>query len=735
MNLKEELNEKQYQAVVDDSQYLRIIAGAGSGKTRVLTFRIAHLIQDEGIESSRILAFTFTNKVANEMKVRAAKLINQDEPRRLNISTFHSWCARFLRQEIGGLGLSRSFAILDDEDQKRTIKLVADEMGIARNDDIVKDALKFIQYKKMEGKLPGDVVIDSRSAKSKQLLEFFVRYEKKKNSMNSIDFDDLIIYSVRILKTNEEVRIRWDNKYDYILVDEFQDTNDIQFELLTLLAKRSTSIYVVGDPDQTIYTWRGANQKVILDINKIYMPMKTIILDQNYRSTSTILSASNELISYNKERVKKDLFTLNGVGDPIDLNRFTKSDEEGRYVVNTICELKKRDPDFHYGDIAVLYRSSYLSLKVENALTNRRIAYKVYGGLKFYQRKVVKDCLAYFRLMVNEDDDVSFERIINVPRRKIGDTSLILIKTEAEKAGLSMIKYLKSIQDYQTKIPSRVLNSINDLFKEMTITQNKLTENLEAYSEVLNSFLQNIGYIDYIQLMDNEDEGRENEENVEALIEDVRTFLKQNPESSFIDYLENTAIMSAQDEISDTDCVTLMTIHTAKGLEFKYVFLIGLAEAVFPNARALDERSSSGLEEERRLCYVAFTRAKKHLYLSYNEDYNYATTHNNIPSRFIKEAGLKPKNNFVPNYNHSSSTPLYRMDLDKPERIFDRKVNTVDLSDLKKVEWSVGDVAIHKTFGEGKIISVEDDIIVVDFVNFGEKTLMGNHPFLTKKNK
>jgi DNA helicase II / ATP-dependent DNA helicase PcrA len=733
MNLKNELNEKQYEAVVDDSQYLRIIAGAGSGKTRVLTFRIAHLIQDEGVESNRILAFTFTNKVANEMKVRAAKLISEEDPRRLNISTFHSWCARFLRQEITNLGLTRSFNILDDEDQKRTIKLVADDLGIPRSDDFVKDATSFIRAKKMQGKLPNDVVIDRRSQNSVKLLEFFKLYEKKKNAMNSVDFDDLIIYSVLILKQFEDVRARWDNKYDYILVDEFQDTNDVQFELLTLLVKRSTSIYVVGDPDQTIYTWRGANQKVILDINKIYMPMKTIILDQNYRSTSTILSASNKLIAHNKERVKKDLFTMNGEGDPIDLNRFRRGEEEGKYVVNTICELKKRDPDFHYGDVAVLYRSSYLSLKIENALTNRRIGYKVYGGLKFYERKSVKDCLAYFRILINEDDDVSFERIINVPRRKIGDTSLVLIKTEASKAGLSMIKYLKSIQDYQTKIPARVLNSINDLFHEMTIVQNKLTENLEAYSEVLFSFMKDIGYMDYLQLNDDEEKAREDEENVEALISDVRVFLKDNPESNFTDYLENTALMSAQDEISDVDCVSLMTVHTAKGLEFKYVFVVGLADSVFPNARAVDERCSAGLEEERRLCYVAFTRAKKHLYLSYNEDYNYSTAHNNIPSRFIKEAGLEPKSGFMPNYGNRSNEPLYRMDLDKPERMFERRQNTVDLSEVNKVEWAVGDIAIHKAFGEGTVVSVEDDVVVINFTNFGEKTLMGNHPFLHKK--
>ncbi len=735
MNLKEELNEKQYEAVIDSSKYLRIIAGAGSGKTRVLTYRISYLIENDICLPYEILAITFTNKVAKEMKERAIKLLdNKVENRDLNIYTFHGFCSRFLRSEINVLGISNNFIIIDDEDQKNILKTIAVELGYKKSDDIVKESLNFIGYQKMKGNLPSDVIL-SNKPKEKDYLKFFEEYEKKKNSMISLDFDDLLIYTIKILKNYEDIRAKYIRRYKHILIDEFQDTNNVQYEIVKLLTGMNTSLYVVGDPDQTIYTWRGADQKIILDIEDDYYPMKTIILNENYRSTSKILNPANKLIGYNKERVKKDLFTSRKDGNDVTLKSFGTSDAEGVFVANKILELKTMNKDFKYSDVAVLYRSSYLSLPIENALVRRAIPYKVYGGLKFYSRKEVKDALAYFKIMINQKDDVSFERIINVPRRKIGDVSIANLKNEAHLANLSMIEYIKEIHLHNTALKSNVINSLTELLSKVDETKDKLIANYEAYSEVLWTFLEEINYIEYLE--EDEDDGGDRVDNVTALIDDIRSYLKENPESSFIDYLNNVSLLSGQDDIDSTNSISLMTVHTAKGLEFKYVFLIGLAQGVFPNQRAIEERSN-GLEEERRLCYVAFTRAKDELFVTYNMSYNYSTGMPNSASQFIKESEIKGKeigNSYVGNdrlykFNYNS---VFESKVSKQENKINKSSNTINISNNNNITWFVGDIAIHKMFGEGKVIDVKDGIITVDFKDFGKKKLLGNHPTLSKK--
>lgn len=737
MNYKNELNEKQYEAVTSNDQYLRIIAGAGSGKTRVLTFRVAYLIKEMGYSPYEILAITFTNKVAREMKERALKLLDDDKNTRLNIFTFHAWCNRFLRTEIKYLDIPSTFMIFDDDDQERCLKLVAEDLGYRKSDPVVKEALSFIHYNKMLGKLPSDVVFKRTNLHDSELMKFFVGYEKKKSSMYALDFDDLLIYSIKILVENEAVREKYRYRYKHILIDEFQDTNDVQYKLLKLLCNEETSIYVVGDPDQTIYTWRGANQKIILDIEKSFSPMKTIILNENYRSTAAILNASNKLISFNKERVPKDLFTEKGEGRAIEVNTFDNGKMEGIFIANKICELKKLQRDFSYKDVCVLYRSSYLSVAIENALVSRRIPYKIYGGLKFYSRREVKDCLAYFHILINEEDDVSFERIINIPRRKIGDTSLTILKTEARENGVAMIPYLRNIHQYGSKLKGSVVSSLDELFKLMDETKLKLDENLEAYSEVLNQFIINIGYYKYLE---DDDDFKDRTENVKALINDVRNYLKEHAESNFVEYLQNVSLLSAQDEIEGIDVVSLMTVHTAKGLEFKNVFVIGMAQGVFPNGRALEERGNEGIEEERRLCYVAFTRAQERLYVSSNREYNYMLKTGNVPSEFLKEAGLIKSRpvlfggqNANNGFGRTNNTPIYKADYNNIYGQETRNNNVINLKINNGITWSIGDAAIHKTFGEGVVKEVDGDIIVIDFKNFGKKTLMANHPSLSKK--
>lgn len=737
MDFKSELNEKQYEAVSDSSQYLRIIAGAGSGKTRVLTYRIAYLLNETETKPYEILAITFTNKVANEMKERTLKLVANVSFKDLNISTFHSWCAKFLRYEIHLLQFPSSFLILDEDDALSLVKNIAVEHSYNKSDKIVKEALSYISFHKMKGELPGDIKTDFLSPRQKECLEFFKEYEKKKNESFYLDFDDLMIYSINILSSFKDVRKKYQNQYKHILIDEFQDTNDIQYKIIRLLTNEDTSLYVVGDPDQTIYTWRGANQDIIMNINRDYSPMKTIILNENYRSTSSILSSANKLIAFNKNRVKKDLFTRNEEGQKIQLTCYDNALSEAIGVSKKIKEIIKDDKEASYKDIAILYRSNYLSLKLENALTARGIPYKIYGGTKFYMRQEIKDCLAYFHILINEDDDLSFLRIINSPKRKIGETSIEKIKEEAQKNGLFIIKYLRNIHNYKTEIRAQVIEKLQDLFIEIDKTKVRLNENLEDYSAVLDEFLKNIKYYDY--LMNDADRGDEKLENVMALKDDIKTFLKFNPESTFDEYLQNVALLSAQDEISGSDNVTLMTVHTAKGLEFKYVFIIGFAKMVFPNNRALLERPIDGLEEERRLAYVAFTRTKKELFVSYNRGFNTILNQNNLPSQFITEAGLKPSYSSESIYgiktNNELDGKIYRYDNNNPyAKKSNADENVINISLDNGIVWHEGDICLHKVFGEGVVENVSmDNIITVNFYSYGRKFLQGSHSALSKK--
>ncbi len=727
-----ELNKDQFEAVTSKDQYLRIIAGAGSGKTRVLTYRIAYLIEFEHISPYNILAITFTNKVAKEMKERVINLIEDQSTSRLSISTFHSFCATFLRKEIGVLGITSSFLIIDDVDQENIIKNIAADHGYKKNDDIVKHTLDFISRNKTKGKLPGDLNVDKLTEEDKKLFNFYVEYERIKSFNAALDFDDLLIYTVLILKSYPEIKEKYNNRFKHVLVDEFQDTNDLQFELLTLICGLNTSLYVVGDPDQTIYTWRGANLKIILDIEKYFYPLTTIVLNQNYRSTTTILNSANSLIKNNAERYPKDLYTSNGKGREIVLKSYDNGIKEGEGVAKNIIEIRQRTPDFKNSDVAVLYRSSYLSLDVEKALMRANIPYNVYGGVKFYNRKEVKDALAYFRLIANEDDDISFDRIVNVPSRKIGDVSVATLKHEASKANMSMVKYLRNIKDYDTELRGAVVGSLLEMIQAIDEVRPKILAKNENNPAELNYFLRKIGYYDYLE---EKEETIDKVANVVRLVEDLEDQFKRDKDYTLEKYLEEVALSSGQDEVDSTDKVKLMTVHTAKGLEFNYVFIIGMNEGVFPNYRSL---SKTKYEEERRLAYVAMTRAKKELYISYHRGHIYATgVESGMPSSFIKEAGLKVQTfSFkTQNYNNANTDRKYRFDLDDPYNLkkVKPKPNVIDLSYYTGLTWKVGDTCVHKTFGLGKVIEVkEDDIIVVDFISFGVKTLLGRHPALSK---
>jgi len=746
------LNQQQLAAVETRSQHVRIIAGAGSGKTRVLTYRISYLISERQADPSRILAIAFTNKVAAEMKDRACKLV-PDSAFFLHVSTFHSFCARFLRAECRSINYPVGFTIFDEDDQQALVKNIAVDFGYKKGDKIVKTALEYIRQKKCRGDYPEDIVIDREAFdEEKECLRFFVAYEKKKTAMFCLDFDDLLLKTIRILSENTDIREKWSHRFDHILVDEFQDTNDVQYKLMKLLITPQTNIYVVGDPDQTIYTWRGANQNIILNFAKEFPDAETIILDRNYRSTKTILDAANLLISKNKKRVPKNLYTLDGAGDPIEIKRLPNAEGEAQYVISQIERLARKSTPPEYRNIAVLYRSSYVTRPFEAEFAAHGIPYRVFGGLRFYQRMEVKDVLAYFRLLLNPLDDVSFERIANVPKRGIGDTSLETIRNEAKAANLSEYNYLLSISPNNSDLSPRVITALTVLLTKMEAVKQKLKDNFEVYSSILKDFITDIGYYEYAAEDESVDEDRA--ANVNALFDDITHFIANNPESTFDDYLQNVTLLTSQDDMNEGNYVSLMTIHIAKGLEFDYVFVISMNEGSFPSMRVENESGHDGKEEERRLAYVAMTRAKKKLFMTCNTGYSFVSDSHAIPSEFFEDAGLKfPPTEYQEGYGDyhsgyghtpkgggwkpaSQGTSSFFSDGDaidpfakEPEPEPEAKPASNGITD-----WKVGDIAVHEKFGEGEVLSIIDNsIIVVNFISCGKKTLLANHPMLSRK--
>ena len=725
------LNEKQLEAVESSSQYVRVVAGAGSGKTRVLTYRISYLISQCHIAPWKILAITFTNKVANEMKNRVVNLI-PDSEKHLTIKTFHSFAAMFLRIEIGVLNYPSNFTILDEEDQLKVIKDIAKDLGYQKKDPIVKQAVNYIGKCKLEGKYPGDITIQHERFEGERVcLEIYEMYEDTKARQFALDFDDLLLKTNQILDSFPEIAARWQNKYEHILIDEFQDTNNTEYHLVKSLMKPSTCLYVVGDPDQTIYTWRGANQDIIVGLEKRFIGLETIVLDQNYRSTQNILDSANKLIAHNKLRVPKDLYTNNGKGDEIIVKAADSTISEAEYVareLNSLINLK----GYKYSDIAILYRSNYITLDFEKAFMAKHIPYVIYGSLKFYQRREIKDVLAYFHLINTPFDDISFERIVNIPKRGIGEKALTTIKERARDLNLNLYAYVLS-DDAMKNCNVKAINNLRTMIARIEITKNKIQNDDEMFAKILEDFITDIGYFNYLN---EEDDGDDRIDNVKSLFEDIRHFLKSNPEATFDEYLQNVALVSAQDDMREEEKVTLMTVHTAKGLEFPVVFIVRFNQGVFPNNRAIMDEGFKALEEERRLAYVAMTRAKERLYLTFASGYSYVTKSELGESQFLKESGntINPGRNGGYNRYNNNNRNTYRNRSDEGFD-FDDEPRRQDFSQVVNdvAGWQVGDIAIHKKFGRGVVIAVEDDdIIKVDFDEHGVKTILGNHPSVSK---
>ncbi len=602
------LNPPQREAVLCTEGPLLVLAGAGSGKTRVLTHRIARLIES-GVPAWAILAITFTNKAAREMRERALSLSGQSADDAW-IMTFHACCARILRRDIEKLGYKRSFSIYDDDDQKSLIKRLLSELNLDEKLYPVQAVRAAISDAKNKLQTPAEWLESAgNDFKAQKIAEVYKQYEKKLKENSALDFDDLLIKTLELLAQHPPVLEYYKQKFQYILVDEYQDTNRAQYELVRLLAGEKRNVCVVGDDDQSIYGWRGADIRNILDFEKDYPDAKVIKLEQNYRSTSSILEAANQVVAHNRGRKEKALWTDAGEGAPIELYEALDERDEAAWVCSKLRELMREK--ITPGDAAVLYRVNAQSRVIEEALVRSGIPYRVYGGLRFYDRKEVKDLVAYLRVLVNPDDEVSLRRIINEPRRAIGDATVDLIASYAQANGLPL--FAAAMDAELVGLPARARMAVMGFASlMMELMEARIDLDPESFVRKL---IEKTGYTKQFEA-DKSDEGRARLENIEEFVGAVAQYQQQNPEGGLEGFLENVALVSDLDNLPETQRpLTLMTLHSAKGLEFPAVFLVGLEEGLFPTTRALFEDEK--LEEERRLCYVGITRAMKRLFISH----------------------------------------------------------------------------------------------------------------------
>lgn len=708
------LNDRQKEAVLYGEGPLLILAGAGSGKTRVLTHRIAYLIEERGVPPYNILAITFTNKAANEMKERVKSLIG-DKLDDLWIGTFHSICVRILRRYIDRLGYSSSFVIYDSYDQKTVVKECIKEMNLDKETYKERSILSTISSLKNTMVTPDEYINENyNSFYNRNVGEIYALYEKKLKSNNGLDFDDLILKTIELLKNNSDVLEYYQRKFRYIFVDEYQDTNKAQYQLVNLLSQKYKNLCVVGDDDQSIYGWRGADISNILNFEEDFPNTKIIKLEQNYRSTKNILDVANSVIKNNYERKDKALWTSNDEGKPIVIKMTSDEREEGDFVANNIEELIQKE-GYNPSDFAILYRTNAQSRIFEEIFMRRNIPYKIVGGLKFYDRKEVKDIIAYLRLIQNPLDDVSLMRIINVPKRGIGNATIEKVEQYAAHRGESLYSALLDVE----QIPGLSKRAENNL-KSFTTMINKFL----AMKEILDlkDFVEEIvngtGYIRELELEDTV-EATSRIENIKEFVSVAVDFEFKNPDGTLEDFLADVSLLSDVDKTEDDfESVTLLTVHSAKGLEFPVVFLVGMEEGLFPIARAIDVESE--LEEERRLCYVAITRAEVQLFISHaNMRTIYGNTNICIPSRFVNEI----PDEFV-------ETEDEKKDMSTKDLIVksftSRKPIVNNNVDAKEV--TVGSKVKHKMWGVGTVVQAVkkggDMELVVAFEEKGIKKLL-----------
>lgn len=695
MDYIEKLNNEQKKAATFKDGPCLVIAGAGSGKTKVLTTRIANLIEN-GVKPYNILAITFTNKAAGEMRERVNNIINAHDA---FIGTFHSFGLKIIRENSALFNLTSAFTLIDTEDQTSIIKKIMKDINITDkmiSPAFIKSKISFIKNNMLSDSEIANFLI---SENEKIAVKIYYEYEKILKRNNTLDFDDLLKKPVELFNSNKEVLEKYQDKFKYILIDEYQDTNEVQYKLVKLLSKKYLNLFVVGDPSQSIYAFRGANYQNILNFEKDFKGCTVIKLPQNYRSTQTILDAANEVISHNKQRKDLDLFSDLGQGVKIKYIRTFNDSMENKRVVDEIQKLCEEG--YNRKDMAIFYRTNAQSRSIEDALVKANIPYKVFGSFYFYKRKEIKDLLAYLKLIANPSDDVSLERVINEPKRKIGDKTIENLREKARSLNISMFEAIDSGKELEFK--NLILNLI-EISKDTSIT----------------------GLIDKTLELSKMKETYENDKSLES---DIRlenlmefrsvseTYEKETGNVNLSDFLMEVSLVSDAAEYSlDSDAVTLMTVHSAKGLEFKAVFIIGLEENIMPISKALYDDEE--LEEERRLMYVAITRAKEKLYLlNAGRRMLYGNMQMNPPSRFISEISdnLLDKEE-TKNEMHSLKTKLLYSD-----------------DNTSGEEFKNGDIVTHLTFGKGVVVSVDDKFITIAFhQRFGVKKFLKNYKGIRK---
>ena len=695
MDYIEKLNNEQRQAATFMDGPCLVIAGAGSGKTKVLTTRIANLIEN-GVKPYNILAITFTNKAAGEMRERVNNIINAHDA---FIGTFHSFGLKIIRENSALFNLTSAFTLIDTEDQTSIIKKIMKDINITDkmvSPAFIKSKISFIKNNMLSDSEIANFLI---SENEKIAVKVYYEYEKILKRNNTLDFDDLLKKPVELFTSNKEVLEKYQDKFKYILIDEYQDTNEVQYKLVKLLSKKYLNLFVVGDPSQSIYAFRGANYQNILNFEKDFKGCTVIKLPQNYRSTQTILDAANEVISHNKQRKDLDLFSDLGQGVKIKYIRTFNDEMENKRVIDEIQKLCEEG--YNRKDMAIFYRTNAQSRSIEDALVKSNIPYKVFGSFYFYKRKEIKDLLAYLKLIANPSDDVSLERVINEPKRKIGDKTIDNLREKARSLNISMFEAIDSGKELEFK--NLILNLI-EISKDTSITG--LIDKTLELSKMKSTYENDKSLESDIRL-----------ENLMEFRSVSETYEKETGNVNLSDFLMDVSLVSDAAEYSaDADAVTLMTVHSAKGLEFKVVFIIGLEENIMPISKAIYDEEE--LEEERRLMYVAITRAKEKLYLlNAGRRMLYGNMQMNPPSRFISEISdnLLDKEE-TKNEMHSLKTKLLYSD-----------------DNTSGEEFKNGDIVTHLTFGKGVVVSVDDRFITIAFhQRFGVKKFLKNYKGIRK---
>ena len=713
------LNNSQLESTLQMDGPMIVIAGAGSGKTRVLTYKIAYLMT-EGVDPFNILALTFTNKAAKEMKERIATIVG-NEAKNLWMGTFHSVFARILRIEAHKIGYTSNFTIYDSDDSQKLVSRIIKEFNLDKDQYKYKSIFSRISSMKNSFITPNnylnneELLLSDKISNRSKFFQIYNEYVERCFKAGAMDFDDLLLKTNELLNSYPDTLSKYQNIFKYILVDEYQDTNHSQYLIIRALSDKFQNICVVGDDAQSIYSFRGANINNILNFQKDFPDSKIFRLEQNYRSTKNIVNAANSLIENNQKRLKKNVWTENESGEKISVNKLLTDGEEGRFVASSIFE-NKMQSQLQNSDFAILYRTNAQSRSFEDALRKKNISYRVYGGLSFYQRKEIKDVLAYLRLLINPDDEQAFKRIINFPARGIGQTTLNKIAVEAKNSSVSDYIFIKDLLKSSEILNNSTKNKLLDFVIMIESIKNKI-EHADVF-DITKEVLKQSGLYNLYK-NDESLEGINRIQNIEELLNGIKDFVENNEKSqaSVSSFLQDVALATDQDnDTNDNNKVSLMTVHLAKGLEFPYVYIVGLEENLFPSAMNLNSRTE--LEEERRLFYVALTRAEKKIYLSYVlSRYRWGKPVDSEKSRFIDEIKEEYLQNnvtqrsiskdFSQNSQFNKVGIRYKKPETRPAKNFVKLKSSSSKSNLFDNKLIVGNIVVHERFGKGEVISIE----------------------------